>query len=157
MNYIASLKHEILSGLNETSKYLLSHHEYQEYYKCLELKFSGKKHYICSRCLGIYTAIISNFLYYSSISEKHLPYATIALLPMAALVDWSVTAFGIHRSNNLFRIISGLLLGIAYFNGLILLFQNQTDHVILAIGAFYASISLLLLYLKKMLMTIPNY
>lgn len=154
MTDIALLKHEIISGLNETSKYLISHHKCNEYYKCLELNYSGKKHYICSRCLGIYTGIISNFLYYSFISVNHLSYITIAILPIVALIDWSITAFGIHKSNNISRTLSGFLLGIAYFNGSLLLFQNITDHIILAIGAFYASASMLLLYLKRRRMQI---
>ncbi|SFM46942.1 DUF2085 domain-containing protein [Methanolobus profundi] len=154
MTDIASLKNEIVSGWNETSKYLISHHECHEYYKCLELNYRGKKQYICSRCLGVYIGILSGILYYSYISATHLSYTMIALLPMAALIDWSVTAFRISKSNNIFRVTSGFLLGIAYLNGALLFLQNRTDYMILAIGVFYASASLLLLYLKKRRMQI---
>ncbi|WMW24002.1 DUF2085 domain-containing protein [Methanolobus sediminis] len=156
MTDTTSLKSEILSGLNETSKYLLSHHEVSEYYKCLELEHDGKKHYLCARCFGIYTGLIIGFLYYNYISDSHLSYALISILPMPAIIDWSISAFEINRSKNLFRIISGFLLGIAYLNGILLLFRNFPDYTILAIGIFYVSLALLLLFLKKKLIESTN-
>lgn len=143
------IKNEIFKGLRETSKYLLSHHRQDEYYRCFELSCRGKKYFVCSRCLGIYTGIACSLIYYFFISEKLLPYLMIAALPLFALADWTVTSFGTYKGNNAFRFISGLLLGIAYFHGMTELLLNFPDYRILAAGVFYAFAAAILLYVKE--------
>jgi uncharacterized membrane protein len=143
------LKDEIIKGLNETSKYLLSHHSCEEYYKCLKLEYSKKTYYFCSRCLGIYIGLTANCLYYIYISKTSLPYSMIFLLPAFALIDWTITAFGFNKSSNSLRILSGFLLGIAYFNGVVVFFRDFPDYNVASIGVFYALFALILLYLKE--------
>ena len=49
---------EIKKGLLLTGKYLLSHHDISEYYKCYRIRAFDKNIYVCSRCLGVYFGLV---------------------------------------------------------------------------------------------------
>ncbi|HLC63061.1 MAG TPA: DUF2085 domain-containing protein [Candidatus Nanoarchaeia archaeon] len=82
------------------------------------LSFLGLEKFFCSRCLGILSgsvlAILLHFLRYN----LSLGIAGIFTIPM--LVDGFSQYLGFRRSNNILRLITGILFGISfnYFGGM---------------------------------------
>ena len=138
----------IRTGIKETAKYILSHHEPREYSKCYLLKINNKKLFLCSRCLGIYIGIVLGILIYLKFDlEVHTFYFLITLLPLFALLDWFFTKERIYIGNNLYRSISGCFLGTAYVLGLIQFVRGFPDYYVLFTGLVYILIVLTGLYL----------
>jgi uncharacterized membrane protein len=141
---------EFKAGLNKTSKYILSHHEPKEYYKCYSLKIKDKTLHFCSRCLGIYLGIILGIiLYYNRIFNEQNYYLAIFIFPIFTLIDWTITAFTKYRSHNLIRTGFGVLLGVAYSFGLILFFKTFPNYLLIFIGFFYVIISFFLIMKQR--------
>lgn len=137
---------EIKIALKETSRYILSHHQPEEYYKCYSLTILDQKIHVCSRCLGIYFGILMGIgIFPIDILNSRSFYLLIAILPLFTLIDWSVSAFKIHKSYNTVRTGFGALLGISYSIGLIIFFKTFPNYYIIVVGLVYALISLLLL------------
>lgn len=96
--------------------YLLSHHFPKDYHRCLSFSLFGKKHFICTRCLGWYIAF---FLFWPlSVSGllnliKYNP-LFLYLLPLPALADWTLHRFGIYEGTNYSRFFTGTLLGLSF-------------------------------------------
>ena len=148
-----SLEHiskELKKGIKETSKYILSHHKKEDYCKCYLFKLRNHNIAICSRCLGIYGGIVIGMVLLSlQIFDRYLHYFLIAFFPIFSIIDWSISAFTRYKSNNLFRTLSGILLGIAYAFGLIIFLETFPNYFIIIIGSFYIILTLLLLSKKK--------
>ncbi len=141
---------ELKRGINETSKYILSHHQKEDYYKCYLLKIKDKQIAFCSRCLGIYLGILLGIILFTlQIINKNLSYLIIAFFPLFALIDWSISAFTKSKGNNLIRTFSGIFLGIAYSFGFLLFLKTFPNYFIIIIGFFYAIISFLLIKIKR--------
>jgi len=149
MNFKYTLK-ELKRGIKETSKYMLSHHKKEDYYKCYLLKLKNNQIAFCSRCLGIYLGIVMGIILFSlQIFNKNLYYLSIAFFPIFTILDWSISAFTKSKSNNFFRTFSGIFLGIAYAFGLILFFKTFPNYFIIFIGFFYIILSFLLILKKR--------
>jgi len=71
----------------------------------------------------------------------------VLLLPLCALVDWVITSFSRWRGKNTMRSLSGLLLGISFSLGIILLLSGTL--LVLAIGILYIILSALLWGARK--------
>lgn len=141
---------ELKKGVGETSKYILSHHEKEDYYKCYLLKIKNRHVAFCSRCLGIYLGILLGILVLNfQILDKNFSYLIISFFPLFALIDWSISAFTKSKSNNFIRTSSGVFLGIAYAFGFFLFFKTFPNYFILSIGFFYAIIAFLLIKIKR--------
>ncbi|WP_394697794.1 DUF2085 domain-containing protein [uncultured Methanomethylovorans sp.] len=137
-------------ALKETSKYILSHHQPNEYYKCYSLSVLNQKIYICSRCFGIYVGILTGIIIFNPVIQNlRYYYLLIAVLPIFTLIDWSISAFKIYRSHNIVRTGSGVLLGISYSSGLIILFKSFPNYYIIGIGLVYTLIALFLLQKQR--------
>jgi uncharacterized membrane protein len=137
-------------ALKETSKYILSHHQPEEYYKCYSLNILNKKIHVCSRCLGIYLGILTGICFFPQDTlNLRSYYILIAILPLFTLIDWSISAFKIHRSNNLLRTGFGVLLGVSYSTGSMILFKTFPNYYIISVGLAYALVSLLLLQKQR--------
>lgn len=137
---------EIKIALKETSRYILSHHQPEEYYKCYSLNILNKKIHVCSRCLGIYLGILIGItIFHIDTLNLKSYYLLIAFFPLFTLIDWSVSAFKIHKSYNVVRTGFGVLLGISYSMGFIILFETFPNYYIIFVGLVYVLISLLLL------------
>lgn len=91
--------------------YVLSHHVPLEYYRCIQMPWRGKKYYVCARCFGVYfgaiLGIIASFFWKI---DAMLP----ELLPLPAMIDWTVHILNLWNGNNAIRIVSGVFLGFAY-------------------------------------------
>jgi uncharacterized membrane protein len=140
---------EIKEGVKSTSKYILSHHQPHEYYKCYHCSFFGRNVFFCSRCLGIYIGIILGFILLplNLFTQKEY-YLIISIFPMFTLIDWSISAFKLHKSHNLIRTFIGILLGIAYILALKGFFQTFPNYKLILIGIIYTILSICLLYAK---------
>ena len=141
---------EIVKGITETSKYILSHHTPDKYYKCYILKIGGRSVPFCSRCLGIYSGIFAGFaIHFTTNIDINLYFIALLVLPIPTLIDWSINAFNRHKSYNILRTFFGILLGIAYSFGLIICYLDFPNLMVIAIGIFYALIAGILIYLKN--------
>lgn len=137
-------------ALKETSKYILSHHQPEEYYKCYSLNILNKKIHICSRCLGIYAGILIGIIFFHPDTQNlRYYYLLLAFLPLFTLIDWSVSTFKIHRSYNVVRTVFGVLLGISYFIGLIILLNTFPNYYIIGFGLAYSLIAVFLLQKQR--------
>lgn len=101
-----------MSG-TDYKKYILSHHLPKDYYRCIKLRARGKTYLICSRCFGLYVGFFT-FLIFIFFSEFVSYRIILYLFPIPAFLDWSLHKFRIYKGNNVSRIMSGILLGIAY-------------------------------------------
>jgi hypothetical protein len=61
----------------------------------------------------------------------------------------SVSAFKIHRSYNVVRTVFGVLLGISYLIGLIILLKTVPNYYIIGIGLAYSLIAVFLLQKQR--------
>ncbi|MFA9516823.1 DUF2085 domain-containing protein [Halopenitus sp. H-Gu1] len=139
------LKRELRKGIAETRRYLLSHHEPEEYDRCHRVRIGSRPVHLCARCSGIYPGILVGvgwFLLGSGSARIHL--VLIAILPIFALVDWAITAFRPISGSNAVRTITGGLLGIAYGLGLGRLLLGG-DLRVLVVGAGYAVLAVIAL------------
>ncbi|WP_164999248.1 DUF2085 domain-containing protein [Methanohalophilus profundi] len=136
-------------GVKLTSKYILSHHQPHEYYKCYHCSFFGRHVFFCSRCLGIYMGILLGFILFpfNLFTQKEY-YLIISIFPMFTLIDWSISAFKLHKSHNFIRTFFGILLGIAYILALIIFFQTFLNFKLILIGTIYAILSIFLIHAK---------
>lgn len=125
---------ELSKAIEESRKYLLSHHEEEQLHRCYNILDT----HLCSRCTGIYPGIAAGMLL--SFSN---PISVVAALPAAAVTEKIGEAKG-RKFTNPFRTFTGLLLGIAYGVGLTELLYCSTE-VVAGIGLFYAAIGLVLL------------
>jgi len=128
---------ELKKGLAETQRYLLSHHEPSGYHRCYALQIRGRTVRLCARCSGVYPGIAVGLgLFVTSVlSAVHL--LLIAVLPVPALVDWTVTHFRPVDGWNSIRTLTGFLLGTGYGLGLGHLLLGG-ELLVLAIGVCYA-------------------
>jgi uncharacterized membrane protein len=131
---------EMRAALAETRRYLLSHHEPSAYHRCHTLKIQGRSVPLCARCSGIYPGIAVGIgLFVTGIlMSVHL--ALVALLPLPALVDWSLTHFRPPDGSNVIRTATGVLLGIGYGLGLCHLLVDG-EPLILGIGLAYGTVA----------------
>lgn len=139
---------EVRTALAATRPYLLSHHEPTEWDRCYAPLVGDQRVRLCARCLGIYPGIVAGLL--ASLVGSPLPtgLAVVALLPLPALVDWTVTAFTPRRGLNSVRTATGLALGFAYGVGLGTLFRTG-DLRVLAIGVVYAFLAGFLVSVRR--------
>ncbi len=147
-----SRRSEILSGLAETRRYLLSHHEPTEWDRCYAVEIPGKDRPIrlCARCSGIYPGIGFGVVLISSGALPVIPWL-VAVLPAFALLDWARSQFTTHRGSNAARAVSGFALGVAYGMGLLGVLCGDARGAILLVGVGYASLAVVGLWAERRL------
>jgi len=142
---VAVDREELRTGLRETRRYLLSHHEPAEHYRCYRVGVRGREVRLCARCSGVYPGIglgLATFLL-TAFDPLHL--ALVVGLPVPALVDWAATSFGDRRGANPVRTATGGLLGYGYGLGLGYLF-GAGEVWLLGVGVGYALVAGVLSY-----------
>lgn len=96
-------------------RFLLAHHGYFEFDRCLRLKICGTEVFFCARCTGIYLGVavtaIAAMIGFASPPKNVAP---LLLLPAPAFLDWGLYVTGLRSGTNLVRAASGVLLGVAY-------------------------------------------
>jgi uncharacterized membrane protein len=100
---------------------LLSHHKPDKLHRTIHINIRGKAIYLCARCTGKYSALLSVFiawfLGYGFPAWAYFPLFTF--LPLPSVVDWFTQSCKLRESKNTIRVCTGFLLGIA--EGLVLL------------------------------------
>jgi uncharacterized membrane protein len=138
---------ELRAGLAETRRYLLAHHEPEDYDRTYDVTVLGRRERLCARCTGVYPGIVAGLL--AGLLETG-PLASTALLlvvPLPALVDWTLTRFTPRSGWNGVRTATGLLLGYGYGLGLVALLLRG-DLRVLAIGTGYGIVAAALLWIR---------
>lgn len=126
----------VRAGLAETRRYLLSHHEPAEHYRCYAPVVFGRRVRLCARCSGVYPGILAGLLAVLVGPAALSRFAVVAVLPLPALLEWAATAFTDRRGWNGVRTATGALLGYGYAIGLGRLFLAG-DLRVLAVGVGY--------------------
>ncbi|SNZ06044.1 Uncharacterized membrane protein [Natronoarchaeum philippinense] len=127
---------ELRRGLRRTRRYLLSHHRPAEYHRCYSPELRGRRIHVCARCLGIYPGIVVGMLGYVLGPWRGTAVLLAAILPLPALVDWTLTTFRESDGHNFVRTATGALLGCGYGLGLAALVLGANVRV-LGIGIAY--------------------
>ena len=100
---------------------LLSHHRPEKLDRTIRVSFRGRNLYLCARCTGKYSGILSVFvawfLGFDLPTWLYLP--LFSILPAPSIVDWITQSCKLRESRNTIRICTGYLLGIS--EGLFLL------------------------------------
>ncbi|SDQ41453.1 DUF2085 domain-containing protein [Natronobacterium texcoconense] len=139
---------EIRDGLAATWPFLLSHHLPSEWYRCYSPHVFGRQVHICARCLGVYPGIAVGLATYFVAFPSTASVVLTAVLPLPALVDWTLTTFTDRRGYNVVRTVTGGLLGFAYGIGLLAVLL-EFDLRIIVVGIAYAIIASVLIYFDQ--------
>lgn len=121
--------------------FLLSHHSPKKLHRTIPVAFRGKKMYLCARCTGTGSGILSmialRFLGFAVPYFLYVP--LISALPVPATLDWMTQSCGLRESKNAIRITTGYLLGVAEGLALLLLASGmlQLFLVVLAVVGIY--------------------
>ncbi|WP_415379043.1 DUF2085 domain-containing protein [Halosimplex sp. TS25] len=105
---------EFRTGLARTRRYLFSHHEPSEYYRCHSLSLRGRNVHLCARCSGVYPGILVGAALALTATVPAVWPWLVVCGPAPALVDWAATTFTDRRGSNALRTVSGALLGLGY-------------------------------------------
>lgn len=132
-----SVRDELRVALAESRQYLLSHHEPSEYHRCHTLQIRGRPVQFCARCSGIYPGIAVGLGLFATGLLASIQLVVVALFPLPALIDWSLTSFRPAKGSNAIRTVTGGLLGIGYGLGLGHLLVDR-EPLVLALGLGYA-------------------
>ncbi|MFB6229316.1 MAG: DUF2085 domain-containing protein [Halobacteriales archaeon] len=147
-----SHRSEVRVGLVETRRYLLSHHEPEEWDRCHAVGIPGKERpvRICARCSGIYPGIA---LGVALVWARALPVvpALVAVLPAFALLDWGRSQFTAQRGSNTARTVTGFGLGFGYGMGLLGVLRGDARIAIILVGVGYASLAAAALWAERRL------
>ena len=96
-------------------RFLLAHHGYFEFDRCLRLRICEKEVFFCARCSGIYVGIaVSAIAAMNGLMFPPKAIAALLLLPAPAFLDWGLHVFGVSFGSNFLRVSSGVLLGVGY-------------------------------------------
>jgi len=125
--------------------FLLSHHKPEKLHRTIHLSLRGRTVYLCARCTGIYTGILSVlvawFLGFNLSASLYLP--LFSILPAPSIVDWITQSCKLRESRNTIRISTGFLLGISEGLFLLMLVKGMFYlflHALAILGAYIFSV-----------------
>jgi uncharacterized membrane protein len=110
---------------------LISHHLPHRLGRTLALPLGQRTIHLCARCtgqvLGLLTILLIFLVGRPLIPSLLTPQVQLlfALAPLVAAVDWLTQSLGWRESNNTLRLLSGVLLGMALTDVLILLLSGN--------------------------------
>jgi uncharacterized membrane protein len=120
--------------------FLLSHHYEEDFHRTYRV---GRLR-ICARCVGTYPTVIAGigfqFWVGAPLHSSWDGLLAIGLL-LPALVDWAYGQFRTFAGTNLWRTVSGALLGVALGRTLYVHFQEPLPPWLLAQGALVTAIA----------------
>ncbi|MFH0714435.1 MAG: DUF2085 domain-containing protein [Candidatus Diapherotrites archaeon] len=120
---------EAIHFLKEMSPYLLSHHNKEEYFRCIQIK----KAKICARCFGIYAGIIFALIFNEIIGQN----SVFALAAMPGLFEWTIYKFKKIKITPKALVILGFLMGIAWVYFIIKIFAGEITKYLVLLAIFY--------------------
>lgn len=132
---------------------MLSHHPPERLHRTICLGFRGKNIYLCARCTGTFSSLIAVLVaYFIGLRFPlwlYLP--LISVLPIPVIVDWFTQGSKLRESRNSIRAGTGLLLGIAEADLLLLAINGMVSMFLVAmsiIGLYAISIYIVALKTK---------
>lgn len=134
---------------------LLSHHPPEKLNRAIRLPFRGKNIYLCARCTGqlsgILSLLIAWFLGFEFPAWLYLP--LIAILPLSGVIDWVTQSCKLRESRNTIRVSTGFLLGVTKGLYLLMLVKGWFYMLLLAfaIGGVYVLSICLVAWKTKLL------
>ena len=147
----------LASKEREIYNILLTHHPLIAKDHTFYLELGKTKIYFCSRCSGLVIgAIFSLFLthifelIYFQPFNPEISLIICIIFPLIALSDWGTQRLSLRKSNTKSRLITGILLGVAWR---LLLYTEKYYILMLVIIAIYFGIMFFLIYLgnRKMI------
>jgi len=124
---------------------LLSHHKPEKLHRTIHVSFRGRNVYLCARCTGKYTGILSVFvtwfLGFNFPGWLYLP--LFSILPVPSIVDWIMQSCKLRESRNTIRVCTGYLFGISEGFFLLMLVKGMFSlfpYALAIIGAYVFSI-----------------
>ena len=124
---------------------LLSHHRPEKLHRTIHVSFRGRNVYLCARCTGKYSGILSVFvawfLGFDFPTWLYVPLFSILLVP--STVDWITQSCKLRESRNTIRVCTGYLLGISEGLFLLMLVKGMFYlflHALAILGAYIFSI-----------------
>jgi len=105
---------------------LISHHPPCQYNRTISLG----KYRFCARCTGVISGVVISFSFYSLL-EINLLLLLSFLLPLPAVFNFTLYEIDCINSNNFYRIITGLLLGITIGWAILNLLTDKIEYSIL--------------------------
>lgn len=91
--------------------------------------YKGYQFPVCARCTGIFIGQIIGIIFMVFGLKLNLFWSVLFMLPM--IIDGTIQLIKIKESNNIRRVITGFIAGIAYINLLIDIF-NIIKHLVLS-------------------------
>lgn len=126
---------EVRAGVSETARYVLSHHERDEWDRCYAPAIGGRRVRVCARCTGIYPGILGGVGAFVFAPPSFWAVWIPFVFPFPALVDWTISAATARRGRNAVRTLTGFLLGYGYaIGGLQLLVVGELLVVLAGVG-----------------------
>jgi uncharacterized membrane protein len=112
-----------------SSPFWLSHHASDQFNRCYRV---GPVH-ICARCLGTYPTLFAFILFQFA---QHVPLTheldfLAIFLVIPATLDWAIGQFKPNLFSNLYRTLTGILLGIALGRSLFVHIQRPLPEILL--------------------------
>jgi uncharacterized membrane protein len=129
---------------------ILTHHWEMDSDHAIPVKIDGYYIFLCTRCTGTVIGIflglfIERILFFSGTPlSANLALTLSILLPIPGLVDWGTQKLLFRKSNDIIRIITGILLGLAMH---MITFTGDLIYVISVITVIYFGVFSLLYYI----------
>lgn len=125
--------------------FLLSHHGYFEYDRCISFRLKQNTIRICARCTGLYSGLLLGAL----VSYVYGPWwkaSLFLILPLPAFIDWGLYVTHIWIGSNLTRVSSGLVLGFGWYCYFARFMSNHSPFITASLTFFWLA---LYVYLRK--------
>jgi len=124
---------------------LLSHHKPEKLHRTIHVNFRGKNVYLCARCTGKYSGILSVFVaWFLGFNFPTWLYLSLfSILPVPSIVDWVTQSCKLRESRNTIRVCTGYLFGISEGFFLLMLVKGMFPlfpYALAILGAYIFSI-----------------
>jgi uncharacterized membrane protein len=90
--------------------------------------YKGKQFPVCARCTGIYIGYVSIFVF--AVLRTYIPVLWSLALMIPALADGFTQAYCRRESNNILRLVTGILFGVG-ISSLVAILAKITSNLIL--------------------------
>ncbi|KPV62730.1 MAG: hypothetical protein AOA66_1226 [Candidatus Bathyarchaeota archaeon BA2] len=121
---------------------LLSHHRLEKLHRTIHISFRGRNVYLCARCTGAYSGILSIFVacFLGFDFPTWLYPPLFSVLPIPAAVDFITQSCKLRESRNTIRVCTGYILGIGEGLFLLMLVRGMFHLIPYALAIFGAYI-----------------
>lgn len=127
---------------------LLSHHLRENLNRTWKLNFREKQYFICSRCTGVASGLVTALLLRQTIVFFSQNSMLLLALPAFAMADWVLQTLKVHESKNPIRIASGFFLGLCWASMLYLLLTDWSNIMLWITAVLYVAVFIVVLPIR---------